>query len=74
VWIEILSEHDRMIDVWRKAKELIACGVPNVWIIDPITLDSQLMTQAGGPNAVPDRTLRIPDTPIVIPLVDVMAE
>jgi Uma2 family endonuclease len=73
LWIEILSEDDRMIDVWRKAKELIACGVPNVWIIDPITLDSQL-TQAGGPNAVPDRTPRIPDTPIVIPLVDVMAE
>jgi Uma2 family endonuclease len=74
LWIEILSEDDRMIDVWRKAKDLIACGVPYVWIIDPITLDSQLMTQAGGPNAVPDQTLLIPDTPIVIPLVDVMAE
>src|SRR6478736_6274947 len=32
------------------------CGAPYVWIMDPNTLDSQLMTQAGGPNAVPDKT------------------
>jgi Uma2 family endonuclease len=73
-WVEILSEDDRMIEVWNKAKELVACGVPYVWIIDPNTLESQLLTPAGGPNAVPAKTLRIPETSIVIPLVDVMDE
>ncbi len=74
LWIEILSENDRMLDVWQKAKDLVECGAPYVWIINPITLDSQLMTPAGGPNAVPDKTLLIPDTSIVIPLIEVMEE
>ena len=74
LWIEILSQSDLIVDVWRKAKELVACGAPYVWIIEPNSLDSQLMTSAGGPNAVPDKTLRVPDTPIVIPLIDVMNE
>jgi Uma2 family endonuclease len=73
LWIEILSHDDRMIDVWTKANELIANGVPYVWIIDPETLDSELRTQA-GPVAVPDCTLRLPDTGIVIPLRDVVEE
>jgi Uma2 family endonuclease len=74
LWVEILSEDDRMIDVWQKAKDLVACGVPYVWIIDPITLDSQLMTASGELHSVPDKTLEIPGTPIVIPLVQVMEE
>ena len=74
LWVEILSEDDRMIEVWDKAKDLVACGAPYVWIIHPQTLDSQLLTPAGGPNEVPDKTLRIPDTSIVIPLLEVMEE
>lgn len=74
LWVEILSEDDRMIEVWNKARELVACGVPYFWIIQPLTLDSQLVTALGGPNEVPDKTLRIPDTAIVIPLLDVMEE
>ena len=71
VWIEILSHDDRMIDVWAKAAELVANGVPYVWIIDPSTLWSELRT-ANGVEPVPENTLRIPGTPIVIPLADVM--
>ncbi len=74
LWIEILSHDDRMVDVWQKAKDLVECGAPYVWIIEPNTLESQLMTPSGGPNQVPGKTLQIPGTPIVIPLVDVMEE
>ena len=74
LWVEILSEDDRIIEVWNKAKDLVACGAPYVWIVDPNTLESQLLTPDGGPNAVPDKTLRIPGTSIVIPLLDVMEE
>ena len=73
LWIEILSPDDRMMDVWAKAAELIANGVPYVWIIDPATLESELRT-AGGIQTVSDKTLRLPDSPIVIPLLDVLSE
>jgi Uma2 family endonuclease len=74
LWIEILSHDDKIMDVWNKAKELVENGVPYVWIIDPNTLESQLMTASGGPNQVPDRTLRLPDSSVVIPLLEVMEE
>jgi Uma2 family endonuclease len=73
LWIEILSQDDKIMDVWKKASELIDAGVPNVWIINPNTLESELRTSAGISD-LPDRTLRLPDSPIVIPLLDVMAE
>jgi Uma2 family endonuclease len=73
LWIEILSQDYKILDVWSKAGDLIEIGVPNVWIINPNTLESELRTSAGV-NDVPDRNLRLPDSPIVIPLLDVMAE
>jgi Uma2 family endonuclease len=73
LWIEILSEDDRMADVWAKAGELVRSGVPCVWIIDPHTPESQLWTPSGSAS-VSDYTLRLPETPIVIPLRDVMAQ
>jgi Uma2 family endonuclease len=73
LWIEILSDDDRMIDVWNKANELLKNGVPNVWIINPNTLESELRTPAGKTDLA-DKILRLPDSPIVIPLLDVMAE
>ncbi len=73
LWIEILSEDDRAVDIWAKADELVKNGVPYVWIIDPHTLESQLWT-ASGSASVPGRTLRLPETPIVIPLMEVMAQ
>ena len=73
LWIEILSPDDRMVDVWAKAAELVANGVPYVWIVDPVTLESELRT-AAGVQAVADKTLRLPDSPIVIPLLAVMEE
>jgi Uma2 family endonuclease len=46
LWIEILSEDDRVADVWGNAAELVKNGVPYVWVIDPHTLESQLWTAA----------------------------
>ena len=60
-----------MIDVWDRAAELVENGVPYVWIINPNTLNSELRTSAGI-DPVADKTLRLPDSPIVIPLLDVM--
>lgn len=73
LWIEILSPDDRMPDVWRKANELLANAVPNVWIIDPETLDSELRTP-GAITGIPDKTLRLANSPIVVPLLEVIEE
>jgi len=73
LWIEILSHDDRMMDVWAKASELVENGVPYVWIVNPNTLESELRT-AAGIEPVTDKTLRIPNSPIIIPLADVMEE
>jgi Uma2 family endonuclease len=73
LWVEILSHDDRMVDVWAKADELVSLGVPYVWIIDPNTLTSELRTPAGI-LPIENRTLRIPNTPIVIPLDEVMEQ
>ena len=73
LWIEILSPDDRMTDVWRKADELVANGVPYVWIIDPETLASELRT-ASGVQGIPDKTLRLEGLPIVVPLREAIAE
>ncbi len=71
LWVEILSHDDRAVDVRAKAMELVENGVPYVWIIDPITLESELWT-AAGVQQVADKTLRLPGSLIVIPLRDVM--
>jgi Uma2 family endonuclease len=62
-----------MVEVWNKANDLVANGVPYVWIIDPNTLESELRAPAGTVH-IQDKTLRIPNSPIVIPLDDVVAE
>ena len=73
LWIEILSADDRMVEVWEKARDVVECGSPYVWIINPITLESELRTSAGVIQ-IQDKTLRLPDSPIVIPLLEAMDE
>lgn len=71
LWVEILSHDDRMVDVWAKAAEMVGHGVPYIWIIEPNTLESEIRT-AAGVQQVSGKTLRLPDSPIVIPLLDVI--
>ncbi len=73
LWIEILSPEDRMPSVRRKAQDLVANGVPRVWIVDPKSLESELWT-AAGVEPVEEHTLRIPGSPIVIPLDEVVED
>ncbi|MBZ5626631.1 MAG: Uma2 family endonuclease [Acidobacteriia bacterium] len=73
LWIEILSDDDRMIDVWDKARQVVEYGSPYVWIINPNTLESELRTTSGK-SLVSNQTLTIPDSPIVIPLPEVLEE
>jgi Uma2 family endonuclease len=67
IWIEILSPEDRPIRVNRKVREVLEFGVPYVWVVDPETLESELHTPQGS-SILADGILRIPNTPIEVPL------
>jgi len=67
IWIEILSPEDRPIRVNEKIRQLREFGVPNIWIIDPETLEAEVHTAAGS-SKVEDGILRVPGTPIEVPL------
>jgi Uma2 family endonuclease len=73
LWIEILSADDKIIDVWEKARSVVDCGSPYVWIINPNSLESELRTSEGVIQ-IQDKTLRLPDSDILIPLVEVVEE
>ena len=67
IWIEILSSEDRPIRVNRKIRQVLEFGVPNIWVIDPQTLENEIHTQQGG-RIVEDGILRVDGTPIEVPL------
>jgi Uma2 family endonuclease len=73
LWIEILSDDDRMIDIWDKGRQVVESGTPYFWVINPNTLESELRT-VSGKSLVANQTLTIPDSPIVIPLLEVTEE
>jgi Uma2 family endonuclease len=67
VAIEILSPEDRPLRVDQTIAEWLDFGVEYVWVVDPETLESILHTPHGRVPIL-DATLRIPETPIEIPL------
>ena len=67
VWIEILSPEDRPIRVNAKIRDLRDFGAYNIWIIDPETLEAEIHNDTGS-SKVGDGVLRVPGTPIEVPL------
>ena len=67
LWIEILSPEDQPLRVLRKIQAILESGAPYVWVIDPVTLESDLYT-AEKRTPLEDGVLRIPGTEIVVPL------
>jgi Uma2 family endonuclease len=73
LWIEILSPEDRLLRVNRKVRDALDFGAAYVWVIDPETLESELHSAAGR-TELADGILRIPDTPIEVPLQSVFED
>jgi Uma2 family endonuclease len=69
IWIEILSSEDRPIRVNRKVREVLDWGVPNVWVIDPETLEAEIHTPTGS-STINDGILRVEGTPIEVALAE----
>ena len=73
LWIEILSPEDRPLRVNRKVQAVLEMGVPYVWVIDPETLESELHT-GDKRMTLEDGVLRIPGTPIEVPLTGIFED
>jgi Uma2 family endonuclease len=67
LWIEILSPDDQPERVAQKVREVLAFGVPYVWVIDPVTFESDLHTVSGS-RELDDGILRIEGAAIEVPL------
>jgi Uma2 family endonuclease len=65
--IEILSPEDRPVRVNKTVQAWRDFGVAYVWVIDPETLENELYDERGR-SELPDGILRIPGTPIEVPL------
>jgi Uma2 family endonuclease len=65
--IEILSPDDRPLRVNDKVQQWRDFGVPYVLVIDPETLESELHDEHGR-TKLEDGVLRIPGSPIEVPL------
>ena len=50
VTVEILSKDDRHLDLMQKLEEYRIWGVPNIWVIDPLTQRFSMYTAAGLQN------------------------
>jgi Uma2 family endonuclease len=58
VAIEILSKDDRHSDLMQKLEEYLVWGVPNIWVVDPITKRFSAYTHLGLQNV---SSLSLPD-------------
>ena len=67
IWIEILARVDRYIRVYKKVRQVLEFGVPNIWLIDAETLEAEIHTSQGS-LMIKDGIMRVADTPIEVPL------
>ena len=67
ITIEIMSPEDSLRRTTNKAVEYREFGVENIWVIDPETFEAEVHTPEGS-TKVADGVLRVPGTPIEVPL------
>ena len=73
LWVEILSPEDRWSRVQAKLDELIAFGVPAIWVIDPYANQAWIADKASV-RAVQDGVLRCANPKLELALADILPE
>jgi Uma2 family endonuclease len=72
VCIEVLSREDTMTRVVERLDDYLSMGVPNIWIIDPVTRRGYRYTSEGFLEAK-DGVLRASRPEIALPLASLFA-
>lgn len=72
--VEVLSPEDRFSRVLERVREYVAMGVPNVWIVDPISRDIWTTTGQGDPVRHHGETLTLSGAPVHIEVAEIFAE
>jgi Uma2 family endonuclease len=67
--VEILSRDDRMQDIQERIDDYLNFGVKCVWVLDPRARRG-FVYSAEGMREAKDGVLRVPDTPIAVPLAE----
>jgi len=67
IWIEVLSSEDRPVRVNRKVRDVIAFGSKYVWVIDPDSLESYVVTR-DSQYELADGVFRIEELGVEVPL------
>ena len=70
---EVLSKDDTLRETEQRVKDYLDLGVECVWVLDPGRRQAWSYTAAGGRKEVHE-TLRVPGTPIEVPLAAVLGE
>ena len=70
ICIEILSSEDRMVRLQERIDDYLAFGVPNIWVIDPMSRRAFVYTAEGSREAK-DGILRTQNPELVVPLAEV---
>jgi Uma2 family endonuclease len=66
--VEILSPEDRMSRVEVRIQDYLQMGVPNVWVLDPLTRQAYIATAADGLREVKTGVLRTGNPVLEMPL------
>jgi Uma2 family endonuclease len=72
--VEVLSPEDRFHRLVTRVQEYQHMGVPNIWIIDPMTRESWTMDSQGGAVPMLNDAFTIPDTPVRVTIADIFEE
>jgi Uma2 family endonuclease len=73
VCAEILSKDDTLLSVQDRVDDYLAFGVPNIWVLDPVTRRAYVCSREGFRQPA-DGVLRVSDSPIRIALEDLFAD
>ena len=72
--VEVLSPEDRFARILERVREYVRMGVPNVWIVDPISREIWTANAQGDPVLSCAEVLALPGTVAAIHVAEIFAE
>jgi Uma2 family endonuclease len=74
LWIEVLSPDDRFNRVVARLQDALSMGVQTIWIIDPYSKKTWIMTPGAPVAEIPDGVLRCANPNLELRISDILPE